>query len=313
MPFKNEGQNVMDNDDAIVGRIFSRREALAHAAKAGFGLALTGGAIAATRGGDRTHDLPKVHLVASPVLTEGPFFVDEKLNRSNLIGDTTRDSVRNGIPLELKFTVYKANGDTFEPLPGAQVDVWHADGHGVYSDESNPMNHENTAHQTWLRGYQMSDSSGVVKFKTIVPGWYDGRTAHIHFKVRQRSKDGSTTAEFNSQLFFVDTLLDQLYQASPYNSRGDRTMRNDADDIYSERQVDGSVAGHHLTLLPEKQGATGGYVAHFAIALTKGNLSGARRRGFGGPGGPGGPWTPPSGGFGPFDGGFPPAKGKGTN
>ncbi len=299
----------MDNDDSIIGRIYTRREALAQAAKAGFGLALTGGAVAMTRGGILQATTPKVHLVASPVLTEGPFFVDEKLNRSNLIGDTTRESVTRGIPLDLKFTVYKAKEDVFEPMVGVHVDVWHADGHGVYSDESNPMNEENTAHSNWLRGYQVSDAKGAVQFRTIIPGWYMSRTAHIHFKVRQFSDAGKVTAEFNSQLFFDDTFLDKLYEVEPYNSRGERQMRNNADNIFMKRQVDGSVAGHHLTLTAEKNAVTGGYSAHYAIALTKGNLSAGGTRGFGGPGGPGTPWKPPKEGFGPFDGGLPP-KGK---
>lgn len=37
---------------------------------------------------------------------------------------------------------------------------------------------------TWLRGVQQTDEDGMVEFDTIVPGWYSGRTAHIHVKVR---------------------------------------------------------------------------------------------------------------------------------
>jgi protocatechuate 3,4-dioxygenase beta subunit len=65
-------------------------------------------------------------------------------------------------------------------LAGAQVDVWHADAAGVYSDEAV----KNTTGQTYLRGYQITDSNGVVTFKTVIPGWYSGRTIHIHVMIR---------------------------------------------------------------------------------------------------------------------------------
>jgi protocatechuate 3,4-dioxygenase beta subunit len=63
------------------------------------------------------------------------------------------------------------------------VDVWHTDAAGIYSDESI----ENTTGQTFLRGYQITDSNGAVTFKTIVPGWYSGRTIHIQVMIRERS------------------------------------------------------------------------------------------------------------------------------
>jgi protocatechuate 3,4-dioxygenase beta subunit len=66
------------------------------------------------------------------------------------------------------------------PLAGAQVDAWHADAAGVYSDESV----ENTVGQSFLRGYQLRDSNGLAAFKTIFPGWYSGRTVHIHVMIR---------------------------------------------------------------------------------------------------------------------------------
>lgn len=221
----------------------------------------------------------EVRLVASPALTEGPFFVDEMLNRSDLIGDTTRPSVKNGVPLLLAVRLYKLADGKFAPLKGAMVDVWHCDAQGVYSDEDHPMNHENTAGQKWLRGHQVSDATGLVQFKTIVPGWYPGRTGHIHFKVRQ-TLDG-TTKEFTSQLFFDDAVMEGIYANSPYMLRGARDARNATDGIFRERQADGSVAGDQLLLDLKK--AAKGYRAGFAVALTDDNLRTGRRRGFRGP------------------------------
>jgi protocatechuate 3,4-dioxygenase beta subunit len=279
----------MDYDDQMVGRILSRRDALLAAARVGAGLAI-GGAMSRYAFAEGPATQPQLHLVASPVLTEGPFFVDEKLNRSDLIGDTKRPSVVNGLPLLVAFTIYKLSGKDYAPLKNAHVDVWHADTAGVYSDESNPMNHENTARQTWLRGYQVTDANGQAQFKTIVPGWYDNRTAHIHFKVRQFTDDGKTIAEFTSQLFFRDEDADRIFAKPPYNARGERGMRNRDDMVYNDGRIDGKPAGEFM-LLDLKPSADGtGLASTFGIALTDANTRGGREgRRPGGPSGPGGP------------------------
>lgn len=278
----------MDNDDAIVGRIFSRREALTLAGRGGIGLALGGALFGGAEAAMQAKAARDVRLVAAPALTEGPFFVDEGLERSNLIGDTTRRTVVAGSPLTLAVTIYKLAGGKYTPLPGVTVDVWHADAAGVYSDEDAPMNHERTGGQNWLRGYQTTDKSGLVRFETIFPGWYEGRATHIHFKVRQKS--GAATKEFTSQLFFDDALAERVFAAAPYKAGTGRTL-NARDGIFNERQVGGGVAGDVLTLAPVAAPNGKGHVAEFAIALTDDSLTSARKRG--GPGGPGGP--PPGG------------------
>ena len=282
----------MDNDDAQVGRILSRREAIAAMGRAGLvfaGSGLVAGLVRSEEG----PSTKKVHLVASPELTEGPFFVDEKLNRSNLIAGCSRPTVANGLPLQLSFAVYKLVGKDYKPLVGAHVDVWHADVAGVYSDESNPMNHEDTEHQTWLRGFQVTDAKGSAHFKTIFPGWYPGRCPHIHFKVRTYSSANKATAEFTSQVFFRDKDADKIYSVEPYASRTSRDTTNENDGVFTERQFDGSMAGSHMLLDLVKNDHARGYTSQFAIVLTDGNFKpGSRRRGPGGPGGP-----PPWGGF----------------
>ena len=250
-----------DNDDALIGTIFTRREALATVAKAGFGLAFAGpGLVAAQQN-------PKVHLIASPALEEGPFFVDEKLNRSNLLSGTTRESVLNGVPLALAITIHKLHDGNIKPLAGAHVDVWHTDAVGVYSDEANPINHEDTSSQRWLRGYQVTDGYGLAKFQTIVPGWYPSRTTHIHLKIRHFSEAGQLTGHFNTQLFFDDRFVEHLFAKPPYSGRGTREVFNHNDGIFSQRQVDGTVAGSHLTLSLQKNPHSPGYNAEFSVAL----------------------------------------------
>src|SRR5579871_1072662 len=109
----------MEHDDATVGRIFTRREALRAAARSGLGFALIGGAQRFASASPASDPQPKVHLVASPILTEGPFFVDENLKRSDLVAGTTRPSVKNGIPLYLTFTLYKLTGTNHTLLQDA--------------------------------------------------------------------------------------------------------------------------------------------------------------------------------------------------
>ena len=136
----------------------------------------------------------------TPAKTVGPYFVDEKLSRSDVRANTSDGAVQAGVPLTLTLQVFDAD-NSCAPVQGATVDIWHANASGLYSDESA----NGTAGQNWLRGYQTTDADGLVTFTTIYPGWYTGRAVHIHFKVR--IYDGSTeTLEFTSQLFFADAM-----------------------------------------------------------------------------------------------------------
>src|SRR5205807_1655868 len=105
---------------------------------------------------------------------------------------------QQGVPLTLTFHVYQVSGTTVTPVSGARVDIWNANALGVYSDEAS----EGTTGQTFLRGYQLTDATGTVTFRTILPGWYPGRTPHVHFMVRSLSSSGALTNLVTSQLFF---------------------------------------------------------------------------------------------------------------
>jgi protocatechuate 3,4-dioxygenase beta subunit len=256
----------MDYDDAIRGQIFTRRQAVLTALHASAGLAILGLFPKRTDAAATPATKPSLPLIAAPALTEGPFFVDEKLKRSDLLAGTKRASVVDGLPLLLTFTVYRLADKKVSPMKDVQVDLWHADVTGVYSDESNPMNHEDTARQSWLRGYQLTDEAGNVVFKTIIPGWYEGRAPHIHFKVRH-TVDGKTL-EFNSQLFLKETDAKRIYSAAPYKGRGEQETHNADDFIYSEKLSDGSVAGSHLLLDLRKHPDGKGHAASFPLILS---------------------------------------------
>jgi len=237
----------MENDDRPVGQILSRREALK---LLGMGSAAFLAAYAVP-GGTRTIGLANgsrisaaLSCVVRPELTIGPYFVDDQLNRSDIRYDPLEENVSEGVPLILRINVFDA-ADSCTPLEGAQVDVWHCNALGIYSGVSERG--FNTLGQKFLRGYQLSDPKGSVQFQTIYPGWYSGRTVHIHFMIRTKAADGQDY-EFTSQLFFTDALTDIIHARKPYARKGERNTRNADDQIYksSGRQLLLNVTGDRV-------------------------------------------------------------------
>jgi protocatechuate 3,4-dioxygenase beta subunit len=191
--------------------------------------------------------------IVRPEQTEGPYFVDERLNRSDIRVDPFDDSIREGVLLYLRFNVTQITANACTFLQGVYVDVWHCDAMGDYSD----IQSEGTLGRKFLRGYQVTNAFGAVEFLTIYPGWYPGRTVHIHFKIR--TELNNTGYDFTSQLYFDDTLTDQVFLQPPYNTRGTRDTRNNNDGIYQN-------GGTQLTLTCTPDGS-GGYAATFNIGL----------------------------------------------
>jgi protocatechuate 3,4-dioxygenase beta subunit len=205
--------------------------------------------------GTSTDNTTATGCVVRPELTEGPYYVDEELNRSDIRSDPSDGSVKSGALLALTFTVSRLASNTCSALEGAIVDVWHCDALGVYSDVSDAG--FNTVGKKFLRGYQVTDANGMAKFTTIYPGWYSGRAVHIHFKIRSAA-GASSTYEFTSQLFFDDALTDQVHAPQPYAAKGQRDTRNANDGIYNQ--------GGSQLLLTVNQSSSG-YTANFDIAL----------------------------------------------
>ena len=136
----------------------------------------------------------------TPAKTVGPYFVDEKLSRSDVRANTSDGAVQAGVPLSLTLQVFDAD-NSCAPVQGASVDIWHANASGLYSDESA----NGTAGQNWLRGYQTTDADGLVTFTTIYPGLvHRPRCAHPLQGPHLRRLD--ETLEFTSQLFFTDAM-----------------------------------------------------------------------------------------------------------
>ncbi|MCC6568382.1 MAG: twin-arginine translocation signal domain-containing protein, partial [Anaerolineales bacterium] len=195
----------MDNDDKPVGLILSRRDMLkllgvggaaflascvAPQVKSTLIPALTPTAAPTLAGTTPASPATAEALscVARPELTIGPYFVDEQLNRSDIRSEPSDNSVREGIPLALAIGVYDVSQNSCDPIENAQVDIWHCDAAGIYSGVTDRT--FNTVGQKFLRGYQLTDTTGKAQFITIYPGWYSGRTVHIHFMIRTIGADG---------------------------------------------------------------------------------------------------------------------------
>lgn len=241
----------MTDEDKPAGRLLSRREVLQHLAATG-AVWLMADSLSPrwTQAGTLGPS-----CVVRPEQMEGPYFVDERLNRSDICSDPTDGQVRPGTPLALTLQISRLNAGACQPLAGAQVDIWHCDAQGVYSDVQDPG--FNTIGQKFLRGYQNTNERGEVRFVTVYPGWYPGRTVHIHFKIRTTTT-AKRSFEFASQLYFDDGLTDRVHAAIPYSEKGPRTARNQHDWIFRR-------GGDQLMLAPTT--TADGYAALFAIGL----------------------------------------------
>lgn len=241
----------MRNKDRSMGRLLSRREVMAYLGATGV-VWLAGGslfprwAIAGIRGPS---------CVVRPEQTEGPYFVDERLNRSDIRTDPADGRVSPGTPLALTLLISRLDAGDCQPLPDAQVDLWHCDAQGVYSDIQDPG--FDTIGKKFLRGHQVTDAHGEARFVTIYPGWYPGRTVHIHFKIRTTTVS-RRSFEFTSQLYFDDAVTDRAHAASPYAAKGPRTTRNQQDWIFRR-------GGDRLVL--DTTTTTAGYAATFPVGL----------------------------------------------
>jgi protocatechuate 3,4-dioxygenase beta subunit len=241
----------METDDRPRGYVLTRREAVTLLGAAG-SVVLGGYPMAAALGGQSPRPAP---CIVRPEQTEGPYFIDERLHRSDIRSDPVDGTVKPGVPLDLTIIVSRLASAQCEPVAGALVDVWHCDHLGVYSDVRDPR--FDTQGKKFLRGYQVTDGQGGARFTTIYPGWYQGRTVHIHFKIR--SPVGARPGyEFTSQLYFDDALTDRVFASAPYIERGVERTRNDSDGIYRR-------GGSQLMLDLERQ--AGGHRGSFHVAL----------------------------------------------
>jgi protocatechuate 3,4-dioxygenase beta subunit len=184
-----------------------------------------------------------VTCILQPELTEGPYYIDGEKVRRNITDG------RPGARLMLRLTVVDAS--TCKPLRGAAVDIWHADAGGVYSGFG-----AGASSRTFMRGIQKTDANGLAVFQTVYPGWYQGRTVHIHVKVHVGGNVVHT-----GQLFFSDAMTDAVYKRSPYTRRPSRATRNTSDSIY--------VNGGSKSIVAVKSDGKSGYVGRLTMGVSR--------------------------------------------
>jgi len=185
-----------------------------------------------------------VSCVLTPEQTEGPYYIaDEKVRRNITEG-------KLGTPLTLNLSV--VDSSTCRPIKGAVVDIWHADASGVYSGFG-----EGTGNRTFMRGLQKTDAKGVATFRTIYPGWYRGRTVHIHVKVHLGGNVAHT-----GQLYFPDAVTDAAYKKLPYRKRPGRDTRNATDFVFRN-------GGRKSLLTVRRKKNAAGYVGTITMGVQR--------------------------------------------
>ncbi len=237
-------------------------------------------------------------------LTEGPYYLDVNMVRSDITEG------KPGVPLLLRVNVIDATKCT--AIENAAVDIWHCDALGIYSGyiaastaANNSSNqppqgaqgadpgappqgassgpppgggHQGaTDKETFLRGIQITDHKGTAEFHTIYPGWYTGRTTHIHLKVHV---DGTNTSNAYSgghvshtgQFFFSDELSQQIGKLKPYMNNAVVRTSLMQDTIYPAKNTAGSL----LTLTPIKSDSLeAGLLGVVTVAVNTSATSGA--------------------------------------
>ena len=195
--------------------------------------------------------------LAQPVCTltpeqiEGPFYLDQARIREAISED------KPGVPLQLILRVLEASASC-APIPNAGVDVWQCDALGIYSGYEGvaiaPRHVEPVDDKTFLRGTQLTDAAGAVRFRTIYPGWYTGRTPHVHVKLRVGAKAVTT------QLYFPDEVTNAVYARAPYDQHPNRDTTNATDRFL------GPIADKSLLMWTMTRDGDG-YVATATVAL----------------------------------------------
>jgi len=182
-----------------------------------------------------------VSCILAPEQTEGPYYV---------AGEKLRRNITDGRPgAAMVLNAFVVDAATCRPIRNAAVDIWHADAAGIYSGFGN-----GAANRTAMRGIQRTNAKGLAQFRTVYPGWYQGRAVHIHVKVHV-----SGNVLHTGQLYFPDAMTDAVYRRAPYNARPNRDVRNAADGIYR--------SGGKRSTLKVKRNSAGVYLATITMGV----------------------------------------------
>jgi len=192
----------------------------------------------------------------TPEQEEGPYYVDDQIVRPDITEG------KPGLPLKLRVALVDSR--RCGPLNGAALDIWHCDALGAYSAFAAgspggrgrgpgrggppPGPPPDMTEGFWpdgppppfgvdrgggarpmeasrfLRGVQLADLQGIVEFTTLYPGWYEGRTIHIHLKVHlggkvAEGKYAGGHVSHTGQLFLPEEASEEVSRLQPYAQR----------------------------------------------------------------------------------------------
>jgi protocatechuate 3,4-dioxygenase beta subunit len=179
----------------------------------------------------------------------------QALHRSDITEGTP------GIPLTLTVTLVDA-GNGFAPIADANVEIWHCDADGVFSDFASKM-HPDAALTTYLRGVLTTNRAGQVTFRTIYPGWNGTRATHVHVRIYDR-----LTPKMALQIGFPDQVSAAVYDDADRYVKGPCPTRNDADEVFGNSPGNGRFGGRQEFQIATVVGDNArGYLATVLIPL----------------------------------------------
>ncbi len=172
--------------------------------------------------------------------TQGPYYFDADKIRTDIREDRQGKRLRTAFKLQ--------DSETCKPVPNAVIEIWHCDAGGIYSGAEAQSGGTSggggqppgggggdltpTDDKRYLRGAQVTNAAGIVEFTTIWPGWYRGRTTHIHVMVHV-----SNQRVLTSQVMFDEKLNSAVYAEQPYAAHSGRDTFNDDDMIYDSSML----------------------------------------------------------------------------
>ncbi|KAK0432786.1 aromatic compound dioxygenase [Armillaria borealis] len=230
--------------------------------------------------------LQNTTCVTAPEVTEGPYYINNELVRQDLTED------QSGIQLVLDIGVLDTT--TCEPLSNAFVEIWAANATGFYGSYGAmsggpPVERRQgpggpgggagggsqvmARNETFLRGGLATDDAGITELITIYPGYYTGRTAHIHTMVHlnwETSANGTLVSHAGSlvhigQFFFDEDWNDQIYAIDPYTTTTQSRTYNEEDSILQEENSNGNSAYVGLELLGSD--LSGGLLGYITVGV----------------------------------------------
>lgn len=164
---------------------------------------------------------------------------------------------KTGLPLTVVLSVVNVKS-ACSPVANVNVEIWHCDKDGVYSEYGGQPGVADQTGTTFLRGIQTTDASGLVTFSTIYPGWYQGRVTHIHIQI---FASGSTTPLKTTQLAFPDSANAAVYSQSAYYTKGQNSLTDATDMVFGDGDT------HELAALSGD--TVSGYTATLQIGIAQ--------------------------------------------